>query len=298
MEVNSVSKPVGAEAAAVKPRSMTEKVTTEPPAAADGGGLAKRLVTGKREQPLQPKGGITLESVIGLDERTRIVDTTQAPWKMICALEIQSAWGNLVGTGWLVGPRTVITAGHCVYERSQMGGWAEKIVVRPGANGAQAPFGAFEATRFESTDRWLAKQEQDFDMGVIHLEEDVGDKLGWFSVASLPDEELVGYMVNVSGYPGDKGGRQQWWARNRVRAVTPRRIYYDVDTMGGQSGAAVYIVEDEKSPPKVVGIHAYGIGASKPETLKEPVNSAPRIIPEVVELIQQWIANSAGGSGS
>lgn len=294
MDVKSVRKPVS-ETRRPKSRSEKESVSTEGSAGA-GDDLAKRLVVGTSDEALKPRGGITLESVIGLDERTRIVDTSLAPYRMICALEIQAPWGNFVGTGWLVGPRTVITAGHCVYEPSQMGGWADTIIVRPGADGDEEPFGALAATRFEATDRWIEKQEQDFDIGVIHLDKPVDKRIGWFSVASLPDKKLKGYMVNVSGYPGDKGGREQWWARNRVRAVTARRIFYDVDTMGGQSGAAVYIVEKKGAAPKVVGIHAYGVGATKPSTVKEPVNSAPRIIPEIVELIQSWIANPGDDS--
>jgi V8-like Glu-specific endopeptidase len=177
-----------------------------------------------------------------------------------------------------------------------MGGWAEQITLTPGADGAEEPFPQIVATRFESTNKWLAGQEQDFDMGVIHLDAPISADLGWFTVASLPDKDLEGYQVNVSGYPGDKGGREQWWARNRIRGLTPRRIFYDVDTMGGQSGAPVFIVEEEGASPKVVGIHAYGVGGNKPTSIKQEVNSAPRIIPEVVELIQGWIANGGGGS--
>lgn len=260
---------------------------------------ARRLVVGTSDRPIAPPGGaITLESVIGLDERTRIVDTEDAPWRMICGLDIDGPWGNFVGTGWFVGPRTVITAGHCVYDRNQMGGWARKIVLRPGVDDGDEPFKAITATRFETTDKWLQDQNADFDIGVIHLEkaDAIDAARGWFAVASFPDKKLQNHLVNVSGYPGDKGGRQQWWARNRVRGLSPRRIFYDVDTMGGQSGGPVFIIEKAGAAPKVVGIHAYGVGGSKPSSIKVEVNSAPRIIPEVVELIQGWIDKNGGQS--
>ncbi len=295
MDLKPVSKP--ATESAAKPRVLAEKVETDAPAGAQPSkSAAKRLVSGTSERPIQPSGGITTLSVIGLDERTRILDTEDAPWRMICALEIQGPWGGFVGTGWFVGPRTVITAGHCVYEPNQMGGWAEKIILRPGADGTEEPFGKIEATRFESTNKWQQSQDQDFDMGVIHLDQPIAADHGWFGVASYPDDYLKDRFVNVSGYPGDKGGREQWWAKNRIRGLTPRRIFYDVDTMGGQSGAPVFIIESEGAAPKVVGIHAYGVGGSKPTSLTQEVNSAPRIIPEVVELIQGWIDKNGGGS--
>lgn len=295
MDLKSVAKPI--DGGGNEPPAPIKTVQTNAPDAAKASGPStRRLVVGKSDEPIRPKGAITLESVIGLDERTRIIATEQAPWRMICALAIEGPWGNFVGTGWLVGPKTVITAGHCVYEPSQMGGWARKITLTPGADGAEEPFGSIEASRFESTNKWLNGQEQDFDMGVIHLDQPIGDQLGWFAVASLPDKELENFQVNVSGYPGDKGGREQWWARNRIRGLTPRRIYYDVDTMGGQSGASVFIIEEEGAPPKVVGIHAYGVGGDKPASIRQEVNSAPRIIPEVVDLIQGWIDDGGGGS--
>jgi glutamyl endopeptidase len=56
------------------------------------------------------------EVIIGADNRVRVFATTSYPWRAVCSLKItakdNSKW---IGTGWLVGPRTVITAGHCVF---------------------------------------------------------------------------------------------------------------------------------------------------------------------------------------
>lgn len=102
---------------------------------------------------------------------------------------------------------------------------------------------------------------------------------------------MKGFLVNVSGYPGSPGnGQEQWWAKNRIREVSARRIFYDVDTSSGQRGGSAYIFQDEAGPPIVVGIHAYGVGGT-PASISTQVNSAPRIIPEVVERIQGWIDN-------
>ena len=78
--------------------------------------------------------------------------------------------------------------------------------------------------------------------------------MGWFAVAALPPAELQGYLVNVSGYPGDRGmGTEQYHHKNRVLRVTERRVFYDVDTFGGQSGAPVWIHETDTAPPLAVG---------------------------------------------
>jgi V8-like Glu-specific endopeptidase len=250
------------------------------------------VAVGQSDKPIITGTGAL--SIIGADERKRIRDTELSPFRMICALRINAPWGEFVGTGWFAGPRTLITAGHCVFDSQQMGGWAESIEVIPGRDGDEAPaFGTFTSKKFSSVDTWLDSRDPDFDIGAIHLEEPVGEKTGWFGIGALTDDELTESNVNISGYPAvPGGGEQQWHARNRVRAVTPRRLFYDVDTSGGQSGAPVFRYEMEGSEPTVIGIHAYGVGGT-PGAINLEVNSAPRIIPEVAERIIAWIEADA-----
>lgn len=279
-----------AEAEQLPPESPKSVMTTE--GRSVGKTAPRSIVVGKSGEPIPT--GTGLLSVIGADERKRIRDTELSPFRMICSLRITAPWGEFVGTGWFAGPRTIVTAGHCVFDRQQMGGWAKTIEVTPGRDGDEEPeLGPYIAKRFSSVDTWLESRDPDFDIGAIHLEEPAGDKAGWFGIGALSDDELTNSYINVSGYPAmPGGGRQQWWAKNRVRAVTPRRIFYDVDTSGGQSGAPVYRYEAEGGEPQVIGIHAYGIGGT-PAAINLEVNSAPRMIPEVVEQIQAWIAEDA-----
>jgi glutamyl endopeptidase len=305
MEIHSISKPVatgGTESGAVSPatpppppteQKLTDTITAASAPLSDA--AKRRIVIGKSEAPLTPSPDSGLESILFADERTRIVTTDQQPWKLICALDINAPWGSFVGTGWFAGPRTLITAGHCVYDKKQMGGWAEEIIVTPGRDRERRPFKSFTAKRFSTIDAWLARQDADYDIAAIHLDEDVFPANEVFRVGAFPDAELQDYLVNVSGYPASPGGGTElYWAKNRIRAVTPRRIFYDVDTSGGQSGGPAYIFPDEHSRPIVVGIHAYGEGGT-PASMNLRVNSAPRIIPEVITQIQTWIATPPTG---
>lgn len=288
------SPPVEAEAAA---GGGARSVTTRPPKPLQDITTysKRRLVFGKRDRSLaDADGALSAEAVIGLDERTRIVATDTSPWKYICALDIDAPFGRFIGTAWVVAPRTLITAGHCVFDQVQMGGWAREIYVTPGRDREIMPFGTVRVSRFSTVDRWLEHQDKDFDMAALHLDAPLFGEGEGFQVGAFPDAELRDFMINVSGYPGTPGnGQEQWWAKNRIRALTARRIFYDVDTSGGQSGGPAYIFRDETSPPVVVGIHAYGTGGT-PASIPMPVNSAPRIIPEVVEQIQGWIDNGPG----
>jgi glutamyl endopeptidase len=72
------------------------------------------------------------ETVCGADDRVRISPANAAPWRFICQLIITMPNGaGYRGTGWFIGPRAVMTAGHCVFSRAD-GGWARRIEVISG----------------------------------------------------------------------------------------------------------------------------------------------------------------------
>src|SRR5262245_2455390 len=84
-----------------------------------------------------------LEAVIGNDDRVKVAREflSSNPWRQICALRIRSQSNQLyVGTAWFIGPKTLATAGHCVFLQDD-GGWAASIDVIPGKFGGSAPFG-------------------------------------------------------------------------------------------------------------------------------------------------------------
>jgi glutamyl endopeptidase len=296
IELQSVSKPVSPfesrEVAEVTPRGTTQgaggAATTEPSRS------VQHLVAKGKSGPIRPP----FETVINRDERVRILDTDLYPWRMICALRMRGPSGaGAIGTGWFIGPKTVVTAGHCVFSNYFFGGWASTIEVIPGLNGNGSngkPFGSVISTRFSSVDRWTEKEDPDFDIGCIHLDQDKGTEVGWFAIGALPPEELESYLVNISGYPADRGaGVEQYHNRNRVLRVSERRLFYEVDTYGGQSGAPVWIHENEGAPPLAIGIHAYGVGGT-PADFGITANSAPRIIPEVLSKMTEWVNRDGG----
>lgn len=298
MDLKSVDRPAPARTASpFESRSSQPTVVRDGAPGAETGGsrAAQFLVAGTRKEPLRAPARNVFESILGdVDRRKQILETDLAPWRMICSLQIINN-NNLeyVGTGWFAGPRTIITAGHCVFDPVELGGWAKRINVVPGRNG-DATLGSVESTQYSTTDRWLEAQDADYDYAAIHLSDDVGSTAGSFGLAVMPDAELVGRMVNISGYPASPGeGRLQYFHANRVKAVTERRLFYDVDTMGGQSGSPVWAyLDDDVTKPFVVGIHAYGIGGT-PSDLGVVANSGPRLLPEVLSVIEAWVAKSS-----
>jgi len=217
------------------------------------------------------------ETVCGSDDRVRISPATAAPWRWICQLIITMSNGaGFRGTGWFIGPRTVMTAGHCVYS-SANGGWARRIEVIPGMDGASRPYGSQIGTSFRSVTGWTSSADPNFDYGAIILPDaTLGNAVGYFGFASLTDASLTNLLVNNSGYAGDKPFGTQWFNAGRISSVTPRKIYYMLDTYGGQSGSPVWRLLNGQR--HAVGVHAYG-GCP---------NSATRIVTAVYNNMLAW----------
>jgi V8-like Glu-specific endopeptidase len=220
-----------------------------------------------------------LEVIIGTDDRVRITRTTEIPWRRICALRITFPNGaTFRGTGFLIGPRAVATAGHCVYLHNQ-GGWARKIEVIPGSNGSVRPFGQSVATSFRSVSGWVVNRRPESDYGCIVLNAGAfgGRNLGSFGFAAFGAAALVAQAGVVAGFPGDKPFAELWGMARKFKTVTASTLIYDIDTMGGQSGAPVYIKRNGQR--YVVGIHNYGAATG---------NSATRVTQPVYQRLLAW----------
>ncbi|MBX9908178.1 MAG: trypsin-like serine protease [Beijerinckiaceae bacterium] len=279
----------------IYPISQPESGRPIVPAAEVAPSASRLLVSGVSGSSWRkPTGRIIPESVILKDDRVRIADANLHPWRMIASLTLypQSGLGSFIGTGWFVHPKVLLTAGHCVHDKDQLGGPARRVVVKPGLGNATEPFGRFEAVRLAALDRWIKHKDPDYDIGCIFLNEPVGDRTGVFDLRTATDADLASRLVNISGYPADRdGGREQYFHANRVQATTPRSIFYDVDTFGGQSGSPVFLQDEPDARPIAIGIHAYGTGRTPP-TPGLSANSGPRLTADVLATIESWVASA------
>ena len=255
---------------------------------------ADLLVFGKREQRIKPKGiRIGSETIIGEDDRVKITDTQSRPWRMIAGLRLITRaplTSTFIGTGWFIGPHTLLTAGHCVYSSTDYDGWIGSIEVSSGRNGATFPYKTVTATKFFALQQWITSADPDYDIGCIQISEPLGNTVGFFKIASLSDADLNNALVNISGYPADlDNGRSQYFHANRVLRSSARRIYYDVDTYGGQSGSPVWVQDSATSEPRAVAVHAYGTSGTAP-SMGITANSGPRLSADIVATVREGLA--------
>jgi V8-like Glu-specific endopeptidase len=212
------------------------------------------------EALLRRPAAVELLAQLGADDdgRALVAATAAYPWRCICALTITAADGSRwLGTGWLAGPRCVITAGHCLYMPTR-GGWVRQIAVAPGRNGAEQPYGVALASSFRSVRGWTYRQRPSHNYGAIILPPDraFGNLLGHFGLLNLNDHDLRDREVNLAGYPSDKPEGTLWYAAQRLGPLTARSFEYPVPTLGGESGAPLWRLQDGRR--YVVGIHTGG----------------------------------------
>jgi len=264
-ELESVPKPRGS--ASARASVVTQAPSTE--------GLENIAVASYGEM----RGPATVH---GPDDRRRVTNTANYPWRVSSSLLITARDGSRwIGTGWFMGANTLVTAGHVVYindpSTPERHGWVNRIEVMPGRNGSDLPYGMTASEIFYSVTGWTEGGSHEYDYGAIKIASALGDVVGTFGIGVFGRSELLNTTGNLAGYPGDKDSGTLWYDSNRIAAVSSRKVYYDIDTAGGNSGGAIYRIKSGNRT--AFGIHAYG-GASN--------NSATRITTPVFQNLTNW----------
>ena len=220
----------------------------------------------------------TIKRVIGKDDRVRQKNTKRYPNRCICNLRIKFPKASGSATGFLVGKRTVVTNGHCVYDK-KYGGWAKSIKVYPGRNGNEKPFGEYYGKKIYTTKGWSDHGWNSYDYAAIILSKKPG--VGWFGFGYYKWSKLKNLNANTTGYPGDKKPYPtQWWNSNKLKKVYPRSFRYKLDTYFGQSGSPVWWYKKKNNWRRVVGIHRGGYSTN--------YNYGIRISRNIFDRLKDW----------
>ncbi|TYV67281.1 trypsin-like serine protease [Listeria monocytogenes] len=180
----------------------------------------------------------TVRQIVGKDTRTRVTNTTAFPNSTIGQMSITFPNGKTyVGTAWMYGNKVAVTAGHCVYSKSD-GGWARTVAFSPGKNGSSNPLGTYYATQLYTDTKYVQNENSNYDWGMLRFGTNVGNKTGYLG-AEWTSSSQVGINVTVRGYPGEKKD-QLWTSNGNITGSGSSKTNYSIDTTGGQSGAPVY----------------------------------------------------------
>lgn len=235
-------------------------------------------------------GATRSELVHGTDDRFPIANTAALPYGAVVRVNVTFADGSRgFGSGVMVGPNDVLTAGHVVYDRAS-GGYATNIEIVPGQSGSFHPFGETTGVRAHIPYQYAANESYLYDVAVVQTRSDIGNRTGWFGTRSVSDpDEIENAIINTAGYPGDRqGGNFMYGAADRVDFMTGSKIYYNgaLDTFGGQSGSGLWL--DEGGQRTIVGVHTNG---------GYIFNSGTALTPEIHNQVVAWIADDSDPGG-
>lgn len=215
-----------------------------------------------------------------LNVRTRITETN-VPNNYTCYMEMTRGNGERYGTGFLIHPRVILSAGHNFAWYPNGSVTAVKVY-----------FGSIDSSTYLADDTIALKKGANkfFKSGYWSNGKIYRD----FSIVVLPDssvyKKVKGYYkiltterhrqidsINITGSPGDTSLFQMWTSGTKNFEVKPDKVIYDLHTEVRNSGSPIWTKIGEEY--FVIGIHSREWGKC---------NAAILLTDEVIKQITSW----------
>ena len=168
--------------------------------------------------------------------------------KLFMHYEFQKSGAWKMGTGWLIRPDVLVTAGHCSYDWGHKLGRATEVKAYIGYDGEDSvndPNVQFRSVkRIVTTEGWVkTKGQKSFDVGFMQVE------TPFTGITPVRFEETPSQgdlVLGVVGYPGDKYDKQtgqhgaqmyEMFLPTNFDLATQAdtMLEYQIDTYGGES---------------------------------------------------------------
>lgn len=178
--------------------------------------------------------------IYGSDDRVIVDNTRIYPYRSICKIEVsydEEPNKIYLGTGFLVGPSTILTACHVVFHETY--GFFNKIYFSFGTyydnvgKDIVLPYGKINSWNTVTCGNYFDTDNFNDDWALIDLNTNIGNELGYFGVSSTILQE--GDSVSLLGYHGDLNGNLAA-GRGTAFDIYDYSFYHTCDTVGGSSG--------------------------------------------------------------
>lgn len=183
---------------------------------------------------------IDKRSVVGTDQR-HLQSPSSYPYTAMGQIEIGC-------TGTFIASRTVQTAGHCVHNRHS---WHRYLDIAR-EKGCDPSEGKTHKWAYAITLKsWVEHSYASSDIAWIIYK--THSPVTMPMTSETPSE---GTEIRIYGYPADLPNRCLYGTSCKLSQVMEKRLAYQCDTFGGNSGSAIYYMKEGK--PTIIGVHGYG----------------------------------------
>ena len=282
--------------------------------------MLRLFSAGRRRTQIQGRGGPdvagrtasrkvrpALESLEGRALLTLSPISPSSGFPYTTGVELQITYPDhkqFVGSGVLVDPYHVLTAGHVVYSAAD-GGFATSIIATPELNGSTGRFGSATMTHETTYNTFINYSKAhpgltapgDMDIALFSLNKNIGNSTGWMSYGYSNNSSTFasGTIFNTFGYPAEGGynGKVEELSSGKIAGLSSDGSaidYYQsqITTYGGSSGSPVYTYNASTGARVVYGVVAGGDGTAS------SLNFATRITQSIFNDIGSWISADNG----
>ncbi len=161
------------------------------------------------------------------------------------------------GTGFMIGPNAVATAGHVIYNTEKFGGFTHEVKVYPAKTGDSEPYGPYTTTSYSVANEWADSENDNYDWGLIELGTNIGYTVGWMALKTQTTTYNGTYM-RLNGYPGKDPNEEYTEVLYRSNGKINASYTYLLQSTNtiassGMSGGPVYIEQNDVY--KIIGLH-------------------------------------------
>lgn len=172
----------------------------------------------------------------------------------LCRLTINGGLNS--GSGFLVGPKLLLTAAHCIYDDNNN---IMPVIFYPAYDNGSSHNGKSSGwQKIYTYPSWHEDHEKNrqYDLALIELDWNMGDEFGWFGSQSYgTNQEMNNLLIKEYGFPKLVGNaEEQYYTQGSISTTYDTYFYTSAVNYKGMSGGPIVRTSDNYAVGLISGL--------------------------------------------